>query len=123
MNMELSLEDWAKTKPEPLALSQKDIDEVHRLMDAVGEKIESMGTSFTFSMVTRIDGLGSGQLQSRMSVTTGTLTPEMWVGQFIATGGMDNLLENMGPLISAANDRLENTKTLSLILPNTSIIV
>jgi hypothetical protein len=123
MKMEYSLDDWVKTKPEPLALDQKDIDEVHRLMDAVGAKIESLGTSFTFSMVTRIDGLGSGQLQSRMSVTPGTLTPEMWVGQFIATGGMDNLLENMGALISAANDRLDNTKTLSLILPPTSILL
>jgi len=121
--IEISLDTWAESKPTPIDLSQKDIDEIHALLDKVGEKCSELGTSFFCSFVTKLNGIGSGTLQSRVGVTKGTLTPEVWCGQFLAVGGLDNLLDNLGDLIDSANARLENCKTLSLILPSTSIIV
>lgn len=121
--VEITLSDWADSKPVPFELKQEDIAEIHALMDKVGEKCEALGTSFTFSVVTRLDGNGRSQLQSRMGFTKGSLTQEMWVGQYIATGGLEALCDNIGDLLDAANYRDEQTKTLTLILPSTSIIV
>lgn len=121
--VELSLESWAATKPEALELTQEQIDEVHALIAKVADKCEELGTSFFTSFVTRVTPTGASALQSRVGATPGTLTPEVWCAMFLATGGLDVLLENMEPLLEASNERFEKCTKLSLILPSTSIIV
>lgn len=123
MAVELSLESWAATKPEALELTQDQIDEVHALIAKVTEKCDELGTSFFASFVTKVTPTGASALQSRICATPGTLTPEVWCAMFLATGGVDNLLDNMEPLLEASNDRFESCTKLSLILPSTSIIV
>lgn len=121
--MELSLDMWEKTKPEPIELSAEQIAEVHELIGKVADKCEALGTSFYASFVAKVTGTGQSMLQSRVGATPGTLTPEVWCAMFLATGGLDNLIDNMEPLIDSSNTRFENATKLSLILPSTSIIV
>lgn len=120
---EVTLETWAESKPVPMKISPEDLAEIHALMDQVGAKCEALGTCFSFHLVTRMDGNGRSELQSRMGFNRNTLTQEMWVSQFMAKGGLEEICNNIGDLCDAANYRDENTKTLSLILPSTSIIV
>lgn len=120
---EVSLDTWAASKPEPMELKQEDIDELHDLLTQFGEKCTALGTSFFATFVTKMNGVGASQLQSRIGVTMGTLTPEVWCALYLQTGGLDNLLDNMEDLIDASNERHENCKKLSLILPSTSIIL
>lgn len=121
--VEVSLDSWAASKPTPMELKQEDIDYIHELLTKVGEKCEELGTSFSASFVTRINGVGASQLQSRIGVTLGTLTPEIWCSLFLQTGGLDNLLDNLESLMDAANDRHEVCTKLSLITKPTSIIL
>lgn len=119
----VSLNTWAATKPPEMELKQEDIDEIHALMTVVGEKLEALGTTFNFSFVTKMTALGVCQMQSRMGATLETMTPEFWASMLLISGGLDNLLENMEALLEASNERFDNMKKLSLILPSTSIIV
>lgn len=121
--VEVSLETWEKHKPAPMQLRQEDIDYIHELLSKVGEKCAEIGTSFNASFVTKIDALGASQLQSRIGITMGTLTPEIWSAMFLQTGGLDNLLNNMEALLDAADSRYENLRKLSIVLPSTSIIL
>ena len=121
--VEISLESWAATKPEALELTQEEIDEMHALIAKVVEKADELGTSCFVSFVHKSSPTGASALQSRITATPGTLTPEVWCAMFLATGGLDTLLDNMEPLLEASNDRYENCTKLSLITPSTSIIL
>jgi hypothetical protein len=121
--VELSLETWENTKPEPMELTPEGIAEVDALLTQLAEKCEALGTSFFASFVTSVTGTGQSALHSRIGATPGTLTPEVWCAMFLATGGLDNLLDNMEDLIDSSNARFEKSTKLSLILPSTSIIV
>lgn len=121
--MAISLDQWANTKPVPMELTEEEITEIHAMMDKVGERLKELGTSFTFSFVTKTEGTGNGQLQSRVHVTPTAMPPEIWVGMLTATGGLDAVIDSMEALIDASNERVENCTKLSLIVPSKSIIV
>jgi hypothetical protein len=121
--IEMSLESWAETKPEALDLTQEEIDGMHELISKVVERADELGTSCFVSFVHKSSPTGASALQSRITATPGTLTPEVWCAMFLATGGLDTLLDNVEPLLEASNERFEKCTKLSLILPSTSIIV
>lgn len=121
--VELSLDGWEKTKPVAMELSAENLAELHGLLDAVAKRCEELGTAFFCSFVNKVTPTGQSSLHSRIGATPETLTPEVWCAMFLATGGLDSLLDNMEPLLEACNNRFENCTKLSLVLPSTSIIV
>lgn len=112
---ELSLEDWAKVKPEVFEVDQKDIQELHDLFDQVAARLLELGVPYYFSFVTKCNGIGASQLQSRIGAQKDRITPEIWCGQFLANGGLDTLLGSLDVLLDCANEKYELTRKLILL--------